>query len=115
LADFYVEDPVAFQDLDATPEMPRHLDAVDVKERRCHSAWTRRPQAAYGYCHDGIRCGARAARELWSRADCGEIGGQVGQPVGDQKLRIERDQVRNLWRPNGAVLSIPGRQRRNSN
>jgi len=54
-------------------------------------------------------------REPWSHADGGEIGGQVDQPVGDQKLRIERDRVRNLWRPNGAVLSIPGRQRRDSN
>jgi hypothetical protein len=54
-------------------------------------------------------------REPSSHADGGEIGGQVGQPVGDQKLRIERDRVRNLWPPNGAVLSIPGRQRRDSN
>jgi hypothetical protein len=50
-----------------------------------------------------------------SHADGGEIGGQVGQPVGDQKLRIERVRARNLWLPNGAVLSIPGRQRRDSN
>jgi hypothetical protein len=54
-------------------------------------------------------------REPSLHADGGEIGGQVGQPAGDQKLRIERDRVRNLWRPNGAVLSIPGRQRRDPN
>ena len=78
LADFYVEDPAAFQDLDASPEMPRlHLDAVDVKERRCHSAWTPRPQAAYGYCHDGIRCGARAAREPWSQPMAARSAGRL--------------------------------------
>jgi hypothetical protein len=85
-----VEDRITFQDR-ATPEMPHlHVTAVDVKERTSVAP--------------SCGCGARA-----SHVDGGEIDGQVGQPVGDQKLRIERDQVRNLWRPNGAVLSIPGR------
>jgi hypothetical protein len=38
VADFYAEDPVAFRDLDPSPEMPRlHLDAVDVQKHRCPS------------------------------------------------------------------------------
>jgi hypothetical protein len=116
VADFYAEVPGGLKDLDPSPvcrvftSMPSMRRNIDVPQFGPFAGKLRTGTVVMEFVAAPVR-----QREPSSHADGGKIGGQVGQPVGDQKLRIERNRVRNLWPPNGAVLSIPGRQRRDSN
>jgi hypothetical protein len=90
VADFYAEVPGGLKDLDPSPvcrvftSMPSMRRNIDVPQFGPFAGKLRTGTVVMEFVAAPVR-----QREPSSHADGGEIGGQVGQPVGDQRSEFE--------------------------